>query len=227
MTGMAPRAAGKEPPISALPRAIPLLPVPGADAPAADSGTGEESTDTSAPAGEADSPFEQEHLPQAERAPGRLPTSKQAVTDTSSVGEACHLGSVRHEPGRLVHVPVVHSLPGLVPRPLTLAEAVAEAITQAAYKQGSTDNLAALAVDLRPEWRSGSNFRGKPRELHLDIQDTDAETGRAGPELAREDAEFSLPWHSTGLIVPQHGKPFLTPRQSSFLLSPPCRYKPA
>lgn len=39
-------------------------------------------------------------------------------------------------------------LPGLVARPFTLQQAVAEAITEAAYRQGSNDNLATVVVDL-------------------------------------------------------------------------------
>ncbi len=56
-------------------------------------------------------------------------------------------------------------LPGLVARPLTLQQAVAEAITEAAYKQGSNDNLAAVVIDLvgpqryavEPSAQAGSN----------------------------------------------------------------------
>ena len=39
-------------------------------------------------------------------------------------------------------------LPGLVARPFTLQQAVAEAITEAAYRQGSNDNIATVVVDL-------------------------------------------------------------------------------
>ena len=97
------------------------------------------------------------------------------------------------------------SLPGLVPRPLTLAEAVAEAITLAAYKQGSTDNLAALVVDLRPDWRS-SRREGPQEQQSVDTGDRAGKRDRAGPELSGTGADYSLPWHSTGLIMPQHGK---------------------
>ena len=104
------------------------------------------------------------------------------------------------------------SLPGLVPRPLTLAEAVAEAITLAAYKQGSTDNLAALVVDLRPDWRS-SRREGPQEQQSVDNGDRAGKRDRAGPELSGTGADYSLPWHSTGLIMPQHGKrcPMLRP----------------
>ena len=102
------------------------------------------------------------------------------------------------------------SLPGLVPRPLTLAEAAAEAITLAAYKQGSTDNLAALVVDLQPEWRANRTFRVASREPQpANRGKTSGTADTAGPELSGEGADYTLPWHSTGLIVPQHGERIL------------------
>ena len=101
----------------------------------------------------------------------------------------------------------VQGLPGLAPRPITLTAAVAEAITMAAYRQGSTDNLAALAVDLQPQWRSevashrpsGTRDASKPGKWQgLDNRDED--------DLAGEGADYTVPRHSTGLLVPQHGK---------------------
>lgn len=59
-----------------------------------------------------------------------------AVPDAMSVNE--EMGT--REP--------LKKLPGLVARPFTLQRAVAEAITEAAYRQGSTDNLATVVVDL-------------------------------------------------------------------------------
>jgi hypothetical protein len=50
--------------------------------------------------------------------------------------------------GSHVPRPPLKELPGLVPRPLTLPQAVAKALTEAAHKQGSNDNLAAVVVDL-------------------------------------------------------------------------------
>ena len=101
----------------------------------------------------------------------------------------------------------MQGLPGLAPRPLTLTAAVAEAIALAAYRQGSTDNLAALAVDLHPQWRSeegshrlpGTRDASKPctRQGHDD---------RDNADLAGAGADYTVPWHSTGLLVPQHGK---------------------
>lgn len=202
--------AGKEAPITALPRAIPLLPVPGADAsvaPPAQAPTGKDSRNAEAPAGKAGS------------LPGHFPSSpthvlpnSPAVTTQASIDavpgrKARHAGNARHRPGLLVHAPVMPSLPGLVPRPLTLAEAVAEAVTLAAYKAGSTDNLAALVVDLQPHWRSSSRLRKVPREPQRAGRGKRyGERDRAGPGLSGEGTDYSLPWHSTGLIVPQHGK---------------------
>ena len=108
-----------------------------------------------------------------------------------------------------MHAPVMPSLPGLVPRPLTLAKAVAEAVTLAAYKAGSTDNLAALVVDLQPDWRSSSRLRKVPTEPQSAAQGQRfGEKAGAGPEVSGEGAHYSLPWHSTGLIVPQQSKGF-------------------
>ena len=104
----------------------------------------------------------------------------------------------------------MQGLPGLVPQPITLTAAVAEAIALAAYRQGSTDNLAALAVDLRPHWRSGV---ASPR--HPGATDDLKPCIRQGPDdrdeadLAGEGADYTVPWHSTGLLVPKHGKRFL------------------
>ena len=101
----------------------------------------------------------------------------------------------------------MQGLPGLAPRPLTLTAAVAEAIALAAYRQGSTDNLAALAVDLHPRWRSGGASHRLPG-----AQDASKPCTWQGPddrdeaELAGEGADNTVPWHSTGLLVPQHGK---------------------
>ena len=201
--------AGKEAPITALPRAIPLLPVPSASSPAPPSGgagTTVNSRDAEASAGDAD---------------GDTP---DAVTGPS----ARHADSARHRPGLLVHAPVMPSLPGLVPRPLSLPEAVAEAITLAAYKQGSTDNLAALVVDLQPEWRASR----QSREVLAEPQPASrgaihGQRDRAGPELSGE----GLPWHSTGLIEPQHGEGIHVlkvclshvRRDDSKILKVPCR----
>ena len=101
----------------------------------------------------------------------------------------------------------MQGLPGLAPRPLTLTAAVAEAIALAAYRQGSTDNLAALAVDLHPQWRSGV-----ASHRLSEAQDASKPCVVQGPndrdeaELAGEGADYSVPWHSTGLLLPQHGK---------------------
>ncbi len=203
-------AAGKEAPITALPRAIPLLPGASADAPATPSpGARRErpSAISDASAGSAESQSDQPSLSAAERRPSSSATAKQLSSDAVTGPSARHADSARHRPGLLVHAPAMPSLPGLVPRPLTLPEAVAEAITLAAYKQGSTDNLAALAVDLQPKWRSSSTLREASRKpQHADSSDRYGLRDRAGPELSGEGADYTLPWHSTGLIVPQHGE---------------------
>ena len=119
----------------------------------------------------------------------------------------------------------MQGLPGFGPQPITLTVAVAEAIALAAYRQGSTDNLAALAVDLHPHWRSegasdrlpGARDASKPCTWH-------GPDDRDEAELAGEGADYTVPWHSTGLLVPQHGKrslhsdPLWAPRM---LLRPP------
>lgn len=110
---------------------------------------------------------------------------------------------------------VLPGLSGLVPRPLTLAHVVAEAITQAAYRQGSTDNLAALVVDLQTPWRSErtSKFKagmsegaGGGKENRHGSSGGGTGRARGGPELAGESADYMLPRHSTGVIIPQHGE---------------------
>lgn len=106
----------------------------------------------------------------------------------------------------------MQGLPGLTPRPITLTAAVAEAITMAAYRQGSTDNLAALAVDLHPKWRSGGASPGLPGTQ--DASEPGTQQGldnREDADLAGEGADYTVPRHSTGLLVPQHGKHCLLP----------------
>lgn len=113
---------------------------------------------------------------------------------------------VGHRLGQIGHAQGLPSLPGVVPRPLTLAEATAEAITLAAYKMGSTDNLAALLVDLQAEWRTSSTLQhNRRRPEPAQGGSRHAKRIQEGPELSGEGADYSLPWHSTGLIVPQHG----------------------
>jgi len=143
----------------------------------------------------------------------RLPNSSAMTihpsahaSGTACASDAAPVEVLRHKLGKSGHAQVLPSLPGVVPRPLTLAEATAEAITAAAYKMGSTDNLAALVVDLQPEWRTISTLQHNRRSPEP-AQGTSrhAKRNQEGPELSGEGADYSLPWHSTGLIVPQHG----------------------
>ena len=119
----------------------------------------------------------------------------------------------------------MQGLPGFAPRPITLTAAVAEAVALAAYRQGSTDNLAALAVDLHPHWRSEGASDSRPGARDASEPCTWRGPGdRDEAELAGEGADYTVPWHSTGLLVPQHGKrslhsdPLCAPRM---LLRPP------
>ena len=211
-------AAGKEAPISALPMAIPLLPVP------EHSGTALMPEQT--PESPAHALLDSSRLPQdglqsemTEQLSLKQDPSCQAKPDAASAEDRRH-GLVPWV--RALPLPgqsgQMQGLPGLAPRPITLTAAVAEAIALAAYRQGSTDNLAALAVDMHPQWRSGvashrlsgTQDASKP----CTRQDTD---NRDEAELAGEGADYTVPWHSTGLLVPQHGKCSLILDQSGFL----------
>ena len=219
-------AAGKEAPITALPMAIPLLPVP------EHSGTALKQKQT------------RESLAHALADDSRLPqddvqsemTEQPSLESQDSCCQA-KLDAAGAEDRRHGLIPwarallgpgqsgQMQGLPGFAPRPITLTAAVAEAIALAAYRQGSTDNLAALAVDLHPHWRSegasdrlpGARDASKPCTWH-------GPDDRDEAELAGEGADYTVPWHSTGLLVPQHGKrslhsdPLWAPRM---LLRPP------
>ena len=206
-------AAGKEAPIAALPMAIPLLPV------REHSGTAlmrKQALENPAHALADNSRLPQDHL-QSEM-------TEQCSLDSQGPFCRAKLDAAGAEDRRHGLLPwaralpwpgqsgQMQGLPGLAPRPLTLTAAVAEAIALAAYRQGSTDNLAALAVDLHPHWRSGvvphrlpgARDDSKPRTR----QGTD---DRDEADLAGEGADYTVPWHSTGLLVPQHGKRSLLP----------------
>lgn len=86
--------------------------------------------------------------------------------------------------------PPVKKLPGLVPRPLTLPQVVAEAITEAAYKQGSNDNLATVAVDL-----IGPKRLTKVKSHEDIIHDANA-SGRS-PQPQGRQSSFPVPRRST------------------------------
>ena len=201
-------AAGQKAPIAAPPMAIPLLPVP------EHSGTALMQKQT--PDSPAHALADNSRLPQDDLQPEM---TEQHSLESQDPSCRARLDAASAEDGRRGLVPraraplwpgqsgQMQGLPGLTPRPLTLTAAVAEAIALAAYQQGSTDNLAALAVDLHPQWRSegashrpsGTQHASKPctRQGPDDMDEAD---------LAGEGADYTVPWHSTGLLVPQHGK---------------------
>ena len=202
-------AAGQQAPITAPPIAIPLLPVPSQHAaPHAASSEKDEGAIVA----------EDRELPS--HAPGPASDTPPA-RDSSAVAAKHHAEQHPHEQhadnsgqaGHVGHAGMLSGLPGLVPRPPTLAQAAAEAITLAAYRKGSTDNLAALVVDLQPQWRTESTMRSN---LGGAGQSAGVARGESsgGPELAGESADYTLPWHSTGLLVPQHGEILHEPQPS-------------
>lgn len=202
-------AAGKEAPITALPSAIPLMPVRGSDDTAKEPIAAPARTDSRATTAVHDAILHRAQPLRGDRLPNSSAMTIQPsahASGTACASDAAPVEVLRHKWGKSGHAQVLPSLPGVVPRPLTLAEATAEAITAAAYKMGSTDNLAALVVDLQPEWRTISTLQHNRRSPEP-AQGTSrhAKRNQEGPELSGEGADYSLPWHSTGLIIPQHG----------------------
>lgn len=90
-------------------------------------------------------------------------------------------------------------LPGLVARPLTLQQAVAEAITEAAYRQGSNDNLATVVVDLRGAQRfaAGSMAWSRSSSAALEGQLEDARVVEVPALTPEASAMISVPRRST------------------------------
>ena len=93
---------------------------------------------------------------------------KEAISDGSCTAAADMSSTIKE----VSTAEPLMKLPGLVSRPFTLQQAVAEAITEAAYKQGSNDNLATVVVDLVGSRRyaidlSAQNGSNSPAEEHI------------------------------------------------------------
>ena len=198
-------AVGQQAPIIAPPIAIPLLPVPSQHA-APDAASSQKN----------EGAIVAEHREVPSHAPG-LASDAPPARNSSAVAAKHHAEQHPHgQHADIGHAGTLPRLPGLVPRPLTLAQAAAEAITLAAYRKGSTDNLAALVVDLQPQWRTESTMRSNLGGVGQNAGVARGESS-GGPELAGESADYTLPWHSTGLLVPQHGELSHEPQPSKGL----------
>ena len=157
--------AGKEAPITALPMAIPLLPVPEHSGAALKQ---KQTRESLAHALADDSRLPQDDVQSEMTEQPSLESQVsccQAKLDAAGAEDRRH-GLIPWARALLGPGPQsgqMQGLPGFAPRPITLTAAVAEAIALAAYRQGSTDNLAALAVDLHPHWRSRRGLRQPSR----------------------------------------------------------------
>lgn len=105
--------------------------------------------------------------------------------------------------------PAVKKLPGLVPRPLTLPQAVAEAITEAAYKQGSNDNLATVAVRLVGPQQTARGRAESPAGVGSDLN-----MSQKAPRLQEGTHPFPVPRRSTAPSIIEAGKRCLAFKQS-------------